>query len=141
MTEPLVDTVDIKAVVTDPHPVIELDLYKVTAADLSFDCTFTLPVRRNDFIHAMIAWFDIEFSACHKPIKFSTGPHTKYTHWKQTVFYLQDVLTVEEGEKVSGRLVNKPSEKNHRDLDIKITYKLESQDMHRQVSGEGIYKM
>src|ERR1041384_2228428 len=45
-------------------------------------------------------WFDIEFTACHKPIRFSTGPHTKYTHWKQTVFYLQDVLTVEEGEEI-----------------------------------------
>ncbi|KAF2735079.1 arginine n-methyltransferas-like protein [Polyplosphaeria fusca] len=141
MTEPLVDTVDIKAVVTDPSSVITLDLYTCTTADLSFDLPFELDARRNDFIHAMIAWFDIEFSACHKPIRFSTGPHTKYTHWKQTVFYLQDVLTVEEHEKVKGRLINRPSEKNHRDLDITITYKLESNDMHRQVAGEGNYKM
>jgi protein arginine N-methyltransferase 1 len=98
-------------------------------------------VRRSDFVHAVIAWFDIEFAACHKPIRFSTGPHTKYTHWKQTVFYLKDVLTVEEGETISGILENKPNEKNHRDLDINISYKLESSDMHRQASGEAQYKM
>ncbi|KAF2241617.1 arginine n-methyltransferas-like protein [Trematosphaeria pertusa] len=141
MTEPLVDTVDLKAVCTDPASVITFDLYTVQPSDLAFHLPYTLKVRRSDFIHAIIAWFDIEFSACHKPIRFSTGPHTKYTHWKQTVFYLQDVLTVEEGETITGELENKPSEKNHRDLDIKITYKLNTEDMHRQASGEGKYKM
>jgi len=141
MTEPLVDTVDIKAVVTDPSAVITLDLYTCTVADLAFRKPYELKVRRNDFIHAVIAWFDIEFAACHKPIRFSTGPHTKYTHWKQTVFYLKDVLTVEEGDTISGELENKPSQENHRDLDIGITYKLNVDDMHRQSSGEAHYKM
>lgn len=141
MTEPLVDTVDIKAVVTDPSAIITLDLYTCTVADLAFRLPYELKVRRSDFVHAVIAWFDIEFAACHKPIRFSTGPHTKYTHWKQTVFYLKDVLTVEEGESISGVLENKPSDKNHRDLDINISYKLNTDDMHRQASGEAQYKM
>lgn len=141
MTEPLVDTVDLKAVVTDPSPIVTLDLYTCTTADLAFRVPYKLKARRSDFVHAIIAWFDIEFSACHKPIRFSTGPHTKYTHWKQTVFYLRDVLTVEEGEEIVGELENKPSEKNHRDLDITISYKLNTDDMHRQASGTGMYKM
>jgi len=141
MTEPLVDTVDMKAVVTDPTEVITFDLYTVTAADLSFSRPYELKVRRSDFIHAIIAWFDIEFSACHKPIKFSTGPHTKYTHWKQTVFYLKHVLRVEEGEKIVGELENRPSEKNHRDLDITISYNLMTDNRHRQAEGSGSYKM
>jgi protein arginine N-methyltransferase 1 len=141
MTEPLVDTVDMKAVVTDPTPVITFDLYTVKPEDLAFKVPFTLDVRRNDFVHAIIAWFDIEFAACHKPIKFSTGPHTKYTHWKQTVFYLRDVLTVDTGEKIRGVLENMPNEKNRRDLDIKISYKLETEDPHRQAQGQGEYKM
>src|SRR6186713_3311422 len=116
MAEPLVDTVDIKAVVTDPSAVITLDLYTVQPADLAFTLPFTLNARRNDFVHALIAWFDIEFSACHKPIRFSTGPHTKYTHWKQTVFYLQDVLTLEADEKINCVLDVRPNSKNRRDL-------------------------
>lgn len=130
-----------KAVVTDPTPVLTLDLYKVQTADLAFSCPFELTARRDDFIHAFVAWFDIEFTACHKPIRFSTGPHTKYTHWKQTVFYLKDVLTVQQGEKVECALHNRPNEKNKRDLDIKVEYRLETDDPNRQAGGVGLYKM
>ena len=141
MTEPLVDTVDIKAVVTDPHSVITLDLYKVQPSDLTFNLPYEITVRRNDFIHALIAWFDIEFSGSHKPVKFSTGPHTKYTHWKQTVFYLKEVLTVQQGEEVGCTLVVRPNEKNRRDLDIKIDYLLDTQDPTRKAEGTCLYKM
>ncbi|KAK3393723.1 S-adenosyl-L-methionine-dependent methyltransferase [Podospora didyma] len=141
LSEPLVDTVDLKAVVTDPTPVLTLDLYKCTTADLAFSCPFDLTARRDDFIHALVAWFDIEFTACHKPIRFSTGPHTKYTHWKQTVFYLKDMLTVQQGEKVECSLHNRPNEKNKRDLDIKVQYRLETQDPTRTAEGTCLYKM
>jgi len=130
-----------KAVVTDPTSVLTLDLYKVTIADLAFSSPFSLSARRNDYVHAIIAWFDIDFTACHKPIRFSTGPHTKYTHWKQTVFYLTDALTCEEGEKISGRLTCSPNDRNRRDLDIKIDWKLETQDVTRMGEGKTEYKM
>jgi len=141
LTEPLVDTVEMKAVVTDPTPIITFDLYTVQPSDLSFSLPYSLPVRRTDYVHALVAWFDIEFSACHKPIRFSTGPHTKYTHWKQTVFYLTDVLTVEAGESVSGQLTCRPNDRNRRDLDISVAYKLETEDMGRQAEGVCDYKM
>ena len=141
LTEPLVDTVEIKAVVTDPTAVLTLDLYTCTIADLAFTSPFVLEARRDDFVHALIAWFDIDFTACHKPIRFSTGPHTKYTHWKQTVFYLREVLTVQQGEKIEGVLTNKPNEQNPRDLDVKISYKLETDDVTRTAEGACEYKM
>ena len=141
LTEPLVDTVDLKAVVTEPCAVKTLDLYTCQPNDLDFQLPFRLSVRRNDFIHALIAWFDIEFTACHKPIRFSTGPHTKYTHWKQTVFYLSDVLTVEGGETVSGQLSCRPNDRNRRDLDIAIDYKNETEDQNRAAEGHCTYKM
>ena len=141
LTEPLVDTVEMKAVVTDPTAVVTFDLNTVTPAQLSFRQPFALDVRRNDFVHALIAWFDIEFGACHKPIRFSTGPHTRYTHWKQTVFYLREVLTVEQGERIEGSLVNRPNEKNKRDLDIRIEYRLNTEDPMRAAEGACEYKM
>ena len=141
LAEPLVDTVEMKAVVTDPAQVAIIDLNTVKASDLAFTAPFTLDVRRNDFIHALVAWFDIEFSRCHKPIRFSTGPHTKYTHWKQTVFYLRQVLTVEQGEKIQGKLSSKPNEKNRRDLDIRVSYDFKSDEPTRSVTGSADYKM
>ncbi len=130
-----------KALVTDPSAVVELDLYKCKPSDLSISVPFDLKCRRDDFIHALVAWFDISFTACHKDISFSTGPHSKYTHWKQTVFYLKEVLTVQEGEEVQCSLHNRPNSKNRRDLDIKIEYRLATQDPKRFTEGECTYKM
>ncbi|GAB0134380.1 type I protein arginine N-methyltransferase Rmt1 [Epichloe bromicola] len=141
LSEPLVDTVDLKTVVTDPTPVLTLDLYTCTVADLAFATPFTLSVKRDDFIHALVSWFDIDFTACHKPIRFSTGPHTKYTHWKQTVFYLKDVLTVQNGEEVSCNVQVKPNSKNRRDLDIDIQYEFQTDDATRFASGQATYRM
>ena len=141
LTEPLVDTVEVKACVTDPAAVFEIDLYSVKPADLAFQAPFTLECKRSDFIHAIIAWFDINFTACHKPIRFSTGPHTKYTHWKQTVFYLREILTVEEGEVVQGVLSSKPNAKKKRDLDIEISYRLNTENQARMAEGRCEYRM
>ena len=108
MREPLVDTVDLKAVATNPCEVITFDLLKVKKSDLAFTAPFRLGVTRKDCpsggapgpadradVHALLAWFDVSFSACHKPVSFSTGPHAKYTHWKQTVFYTGEALAVD----------------------------------------------
>ncbi|KAK9449302.1 S-adenosyl-L-methionine-dependent methyltransferase [Limtongia smithiae] len=146
LTEPLVDTVDVKAVVTDSCRILDLDLYTVTKEDLEFASNFTLRARRNDFVHAFIAWFDIEFSKCHKPIRFSTGPHAKYTHWKQTVFYTNSVITLNYGETLTGRLTSKPNARNPRDLDITIDYNFTPADddndsSSRATSGHGEYRM
>ncbi|CAF3547175.1 unnamed protein product [Fusarium graminearum] len=141
LSEPLVDTVEVKAAVTDPAPVLTLDLYTCTVADLAFQVPFKLSAKRDDFIHALVSWFDIDFTACHKPIRFSTGPHTKYTHWKQTVFYFEDVLTVQQGEEITLNLDVRPNDKNRRDLDIKIAYELETQDANRSSKGALEYRM
>lgn len=141
LSEPLVDNVELKAVVTDPESVLTLDLYTCTTADLAFNTPFKLKVKRDDFIHALVSWFDIDFTACHKPIRFSTGPHTKYTHWKQTVFYFEDVLTVQNGEEVELQLDVKPNAKNRRDLDIRIAYNFQPEDSNRVSRGESGYRM
>lgn len=40
------------------------------------------------------------------------APDAPYTHWKQTVFYLEDYLTVRRGEEIVGSIAMKPNEKN-----------------------------
>lgn len=141
LSEPLVDTVELKTVVTDPTPVLTLDLYTCTVADLAFATPFKLAIKRDDFVHALVSWFDIDFTACHKPIRFSTGPHTKYTHWKQTVFYFKDVLTVQDGEEIACNLQVKPNAKNRRDLDIDIQYEFQPEDSTRSSSGQCSFHM
>jgi len=120
--EPLVDTVDAQVVTTTPSKLLSLNLNTCKVEDLTFSSEFCCVAQRNDFVHAFIAWFDITFSCCHKPVYFSTGPHSKYTHWKQTVFYLRDTLSIVAGDKITGKLSVVPNAKNERDLDIAIKY-------------------
>ncbi|KAF8518715.1 S-adenosyl-L-methionine-dependent methyltransferase [Gautieria morchelliformis] len=125
LREPLVDTVELKAVVTNPYPLKHIDLRTAKKEDLTFRAPFTLQATRNDYIHAFLAWFDISFECTHKKVKFSTGPHAKYTHWKQTVFYTPSTLTVSEGQNVQGFVTCAPNSRNNRDLDITFEYEVE----------------
>jgi len=120
MTEPLVDVVESKQVVTNSCLVKEVDLYAVKKEDLAFSAPFHLQVRRNDYVHALITYFNIEFTKCHKRTGFSTAPEARYTHWKQTVFYFDDYLTVKAGEEIFGSFTMKPNERNNRDLDFQV---------------------
>ena len=56
MTEPLVDTVDPKSLISNFKPVLTLDLLTCVAADLSFEADFKLKFLRNDFCHACITY-------------------------------------------------------------------------------------
>jgi protein arginine N-methyltransferase 1 len=55
---------------------------------------------------------------------------------RQTVFYTPTAMTVNEGDKITGRLTCAPNARNNRDLDITIAYKAPS-DEEKVVS----YKM
>lgn len=125
ISEPLVDTVESRTLVTNSSSVLSVDIHTVQKKDLTFQSPFTISARRDDNIHAIIAWFDIEFSRGHVPVRFSTGPYSNYTHWKQTVFYLKDVLQVKSGETIQGHISCAPTKNNPRDLDIEIEYDFE----------------
>jgi len=135
--EPLVDVVEAKQVMTGSHKLLTLDMHTVKISDLTFKCPFRLIATRDDFCHALVAFFDIEFSKCHKPVYFSTAPSAQYTHWKQTVFYLEDVLSMKKGEEIRGEFTCKPNDKNPRDLDLVISYKFKGE--HDSIEGTQTY--
>ncbi|KDO59261.1 hypothetical protein CISIN_1g015306mg [Citrus sinensis] len=113
MMEPLVDTVDQNQIVTNCQLLKTMDISKMGPGDASF--------------------------TCHKLMGFSTGPKSRATHWKQTVLYLEDVLTICEGEAISGSLTVAPNKKNPRDVDIMLKYSL--QGRHSAISRIQYYKM
>uniref|UniRef100_A0A9J7Y0Z1 Protein arginine methyltransferase 1 n=1 Tax=Cyprinus carpio carpio TaxID=630221 RepID=A0A9J7Y0Z1_CYPCA len=137
--EPLVDVVDPKQLVSSACLIKEVDIYTVKIEDLSFTSPFCLQVKRNDYIHALVTYFNIEFTRCHKRTGFSTGPESPYTHWKQTVFYLDDYLTVKTGEEIFGTISMKPNVKNNRDLDF--TVDLDFKGQLCEVSKTSEYRM
>ncbi|KAH7711723.1 CRE-PRMT-1 protein [Aphelenchoides avenae] len=127
ITEPLVDVVENAQVVTNNYVLKDVDLYTVTVDDLTFDADFRLRCVRNDYVQALVTFFTVEFTKCHKRTGFSTGPDCQYTHWKQTVFYLNDALTVKKNEEIVGHFSVKPNEQNPRDLDFKVNVQFEGE--------------
>uniref|UniRef100_A0A8C4NJZ9 type I protein arginine methyltransferase n=1 Tax=Eptatretus burgeri TaxID=7764 RepID=A0A8C4NJZ9_EPTBU len=119
--EPLVDVVEPKQVVTNACLVKEVDIYTVKVEDLNFTSPFCLQVRRADYVHALVAYFTVEFTRCHKRTGFSTAPDAPYTHWKQTVFYLkEDCLTVKPSEEIFGTISIRPNAKNSVSTSISV---------------------
>ena len=76
MQEPVVDMCDAEQICTSPSCVLSIDLATVTPADLDFRAQFCLSAARNDYVHALVAYFDCTFSCCHK--------QTKRSHMSQT---------------------------------------------------------
>lgn len=51
----------------------EIDLYTVQEKDLEFKSSFHLILSRNDYVHALVSFFNVEFTKCHKRTGFTTG--------------------------------------------------------------------
>ena len=126
MAEPLVDTVDNKLLVTEPYKFFEFDINTVTKEGLSFQRQFELRAIDTDLCHAYIVWFDCDFPG-DETVTLSTGPMSPYTHWKQTVMYMDQVLDVKKDDVITGQIASRPNSKNPREVDIEILWELRGQ--------------
>merc|ERR1719394_229847 len=83
---------------------------------------------------------EIDIQTCTKEdIPFTSPPEARYTHWKQTVFYLDDYLTCKKGDEVTGVFSMKPNTRNVRDLDFEI--KVDFNGELGSVSESNTYRM
>ena len=139
IVEPLVDIVEKEAIISNVVSILDIDILTCTKEDLDFNANFNLTFERDDYCHALVAYFECQFSQIHKPIKFSTGPHAHPTHWKQTVFYMGDELVVKKGETIEGNISCVKNNKNCRDLDINISYNFDG--LSSSACREQIYKL
>jgi len=139
LLEPIVDVVNAKQVMTSQAPLLHLDLYTCTVEDLSFDAQFSLQVNRRDTLHAFTVYFDVTFSNVHQPVHMTTSPHAKYTHWKQSVFYLNKPILCNRGDHIKGKLKCSPNARNHRDLDINVEMSITGR--HTRANFEQEYRL
>eukprot|EP00494_Astrolonche_serrata_P025412 UN25673 len=120
LSEPLVDVVPPEQVISNHCTVLNLDLYKMKKADLDFSSEYKVKFTRQDYCHALVFYFDVQFSKCHTEIGFGTAPWDQYTHWKQTVFYLNDPILAVPGREITGN-VKYENPKDVRDLIMDLT--------------------
>lgn len=139
--EPLVDLVEAKACVTTDFVFMTIDINTVKNENLDFVSDFDLKITKQDYIHGLVAWFTTSFPSINssgRTVSFSTGPYDKQTHWKQTVFYLPEDLSVSPGQHLKGSISCYRNKKNHRNLDISLKCILFDQN-GTQISSELSY--
>lgn len=140
MVEPLVDTVNNNSLITNPYKFFEFDINNVKKEDLEFTRDFALKPITNELCHAYIIWFDCEFPGDEK-VFLKTGPMNHYTHWKQTVFYMDQVLDVKTSDLIKGRISSRPNATNPREVDVEINWELLTNDETRHQEGKYNYFM
>ena len=131
MKEPLVDSVDNQMIMSDSCKILTLDLVNCKKEDVEFSSQYNLCMHYTDRVHGLVAWFDTPFANLTNPILLSTSPYKKYTHWKQTVFYMEHDIDVRQGDVLHGSINCRKSKSNFRELDIKISYHIEAAQVKR----------
>jgi protein arginine N-methyltransferase 1 len=126
MREPLIDEVNSNMLMTHPCKILELNLCTMKLSDMEFSSEYKIKSNFEDKIHGLTVWWDCDFSELKRPVRLSTSPMEKLTHWKQTSFYLEHDLNVDVGDEIWGSIASRKSHTNFRELDIKISCHIDS---------------
>ncbi|KAJ6635838.1 Protein arginine N-methyltransferase 3 [Pseudolycoriella hygida] len=119
LREASIEVCDAKYVLTEPIVIADLDIMKVDLNYSNFTSEFTLNVKTTGELTSLVGYFDTFFELPNQ-VEFSTSPHTTATHWKQTVFYLEDSVTVSAGDVVKGTFRCRRDPKDARSLIITV---------------------
>ena len=122
ISEPLIDVCNKKNVISTVKKIFDIDLYTVKKEDLDFSSGYEIEFIRNDTFNCLVCWFDVIFSKVPNKVTLKTGPFDNPTHWKQTIFYIEDDIKVKKGEKLKGCIAAVKDNHNFRFIDIKISF-------------------
>ncbi|XP_062563761.1 uncharacterized protein LOC134226789 isoform X2 [Armigeres subalbatus] len=108
-------------VITNANIIANFDLMEVEVDCPNFNYSFELTVKKSCKLTALVGYFDTFFELP-QHVEFSTSPYTRPTHWKQTIFYVEEPIPVQEGQVIKGKFVCRRDPKDARSLFITIEY-------------------
>uniref|UniRef100_A0A1A9WPT9 type I protein arginine methyltransferase n=1 Tax=Glossina brevipalpis TaxID=37001 RepID=A0A1A9WPT9_9MUSC len=92
--EPRYQSVKVQQILSKQFPMQMLDLNKATCEDLHIRSKFMLPIQRSGRMDGIALYFHVYFSKSHVPLALGTDPWSPITNWLQTVFFLDESITV-----------------------------------------------
>lgn len=114
-----IEVCDPKWILSEPNVIADIDLMTATTETCNFSYKFKLKVVQSGKVTAFVGYFDTFFELPHS-VTFSTGPRAPPTHWKQSVFYLEEAVAVEAGQVIEGTLKCRRHAKEMRSLSVSI---------------------
>eukprot|EP00828_Plagiopyla_frontata_P002876 TRINITY_DN1064_c0_g2_i2.p1 TRINITY_DN1064_c0_g2~~TRINITY_DN1064_c0_g2_i2.p1 ORF type:complete len:365 (-),score=65.66 TRINITY_DN1064_c0_g2_i2:66-1160(-) len=126
LMEPVVDRVDKKQIISTTCKIFEVNLETVKIEDLQFSNKYSIKFTKKEFVYALVAWFDVQFTHGSEILTLTTSPYERSTHWAQSVYYLEQFLPIDKDNILQGSFAIKKNQVNERELDIKISYHLKN---------------
>uniref|UniRef100_A0A5F9CT18 Protein arginine N-methyltransferase 2 n=1 Tax=Oryctolagus cuniculus TaxID=9986 RepID=A0A5F9CT18_RABIT len=100
-------------------------------------------IQRAGTLHGFTAWFSVHFQSLQDgqpPQVLSTGPLHPTTHWKQTLFMMDDPVPVHTGDVVTGSVVLQRNPVWRRHMSVSLSWVVTSgQDPTSQKVGEKVF--
>lgn len=84
-------------IITDPVILTDIDINTCDINAVNFSSNFDLIIQQDGQLTSLVGYFDTFFELTNL-VSFSTGPYFTPTHWKQTVFYLREPISVTKGK-------------------------------------------
>jgi len=81
-------------------------------------------------LHGFMSWFDVVFKGSQATLNLSTAPRERPTHWKQTLFYFDDPVELNQDQVIEGKISITENAENNRFLDIKLSFKTNKDDQY-----------
>ncbi|XP_038149287.1 protein arginine N-methyltransferase 2 isoform X1 [Cyprinodon tularosa] len=100
--------VDPEDCLSAPCDVFHLNMYTVQVTELEeMKGEFHFCVTKPGIFHGFTAWFTVQFESLETggaTVELNTGPNSDPTHWKQTLFMLDEPIHVYAGDSIHGNI-------------------------------------
>ena len=128
ISEPLIDNCNEDYLISSMCKIYDIDTEKIKKEELDFMSGYEIEFNDDECFNGLVAWFNVSFNKGNKKIELSTSPYDTVTHWKQTVFYIEDDIYVKKGEKLWGNIAVIKDKQNFRFINVKISYHFSQHD-------------
>ncbi|XP_060648919.1 protein arginine N-methyltransferase 1 [Drosophila nasuta] len=117
--EPLMEVVNPDHILTESEQIANFDMMTADLNYPNFTYEFSLKCTKSGKLGAFVGYFDTLFELENK-VEFSTSPRHTPTHWKQTVFFIDQPQNVKEGDVIKGRIKSRRHQGDVRALRVDI---------------------
>lgn len=129
---------------SEPCTILQLDMRTVQVSDLeTMRGELRFDIQKAGTLHGFTAWFSVHFQSLEEgqPQQvLSTGPLHPTTHWKQTLFMMDDPVPVHTGDVVTGSVVLQRNPVWRRHMSVCLSWVVTSAvDPTSQRAGEKVF--
>ncbi|KAM8705796.1 hypothetical protein ACLKA7_010142 [Drosophila subpalustris] len=117
--EPLMEVVNPEHILTESEQIANFDMMTVDLNYPNFTYEFNLKCTHTGKLGAFVGYFDTLFELESRAM-FSTSPEETPTHWKQTVFFIDQPQAVQKGDVIRGKISSRRHQGDVRALRVDI---------------------